>query len=270
MHRTVIIDGDTPIYTAASCCEHAIPFSKHGEPKFDENGVCIGVNEGSPVIYEMDLDKGREHLRDIIEGIRISCRADNVVVALSNYYRPWRKAIMPWYKANRHSMRRPGALRALREYAHQTYRVFERPTLEGDDICGILLTMPDPPFHGPRILASADKDMRTLAGTHYHMNSHFEFEVSALDADKSHMYQTLVGDTTDNYKGCPGIGEKKATELLEKGHNAKEWWDLTAAAFVKAGLTVDYALLHARVARICRHTDWDFNKKEVILWDAPK
>jgi hypothetical protein len=270
MHRTVIIDGDTPVYTAATCCERAIPFSQPGMPVYDEDGNCLGVGTGGPVIYELDFEKGREHLDDIIENIRVTCKADDVVVALSNYDKPWRKALMPWYKANRHSMRRPGALRGLREHIHQKYRTFERPTLEGDDVCGILLTMPDPPFAGQRILASADKDMRTLPGLHYHMRSHFEFEVSPADADRSHMFQTLIGDTTDNYKGCPGIGEKKAEKLLEQGNNIKEWWELTKSAFIKAGVTVDYALLHAQVARICRHTDWDFNERKVILWQSPK
>jgi DNA polymerase I len=177
---------------------------------------------------------------------------------------------MPWYKANRSNMRKPAALKMLRQFVHETYRTFERPTLEGDDVCGILLTMPDSPLKGERILASADKDMRTLPGRHYHLRSRFEFEVSGNEADKWHMFQTLIGDTTDNYKGCPQVGEARAQRLLDQGKNIKEWWPIVVGAFAKAELTEEYALLHARVARICRHTDWDYTKKEVKLWQSPK
>ena len=37
-------------------------------------------------------------------------------------------------------------------------------------------------------------------------------------------------------------------------------------AFEKKGLTEDDALLQARVARILRASDYDFKKKEPIMW----
>ncbi len=270
MRRVVIIDADTPIYTAASNCEVASPFFAEGQDLYDEEGNYLGKSTGGgPTIYEVNEDKGKADLRDIIESIRRATRADDVVCALSNYDDPWRKRIMSWYKGNRKGMRKPAALPALREFIRQTYRTFERHSLEGDDVCGILLTMPDPPFPGQRILASADKDMRTLPGLHYHMRARMEFEVSPEEADRWHMLQTLIGDITDNYHGCPGIGEKRAEKLLSQGSNVKEWWPLVVGAFQKAELTEDYALLHAQVSRICRHDNWDFDKKEVILWQAP-
>jgi DNA polymerase I len=270
--RVVIVDADTPIYTAASKCEAAVPFFKPGQDLYDDEGNVMGKcgeNGGGPVVYEVDLEQGKATLRDIIENIRIATRADSVVCALSNYDNPWRKGIMSWYKGNRKGMRKPSALPELREFVRQNYKTYERPTLEGDDVCGILLTMPDPPFPGKRILASADKDMRTLPGSHYHMRARMEFDVSSAEADRWHMMQTLIGDITDNYHGCPGIGEKKAEKLLSQGTNVKEWWPLVVGAFHRAELTTEYALLHAQVSRICRDDNWDFKKKEVVLWQPP-
>jgi DNA polymerase-1 len=38
-------------------------------------------------------------------------------------------------------------------------------------------------------------------------------------------------------------------------------------AFLKAGLSVEDALLQARLARILRHTDWDVRQQQVRLWE---
>tara|TARA_R100000700_G_C3130555_1_gene115965 strand:- start:592 stop:885 length:294 start_codon:yes stop_codon:yes gene_type:complete len=84
-------------------------------------------------------------------------------------------------------------------------------------------------------------------------------------ANYMHLYQTLVGDATDNYKGCPGVGPKKATEILEE-----PTWDSVVKAFEKAGLTEEDALVQARVARILRADDYNFHKEEVILWQPTK
>jgi DNA polymerase-1 len=73
----------------------------------------------------------------------------------------------------------------------------------------------------------------------------------------------MTGDTTDNYKGCPGIGAVKAKALFEKsGAN----WNTVVEAFRKAGLTEEDALVQARVAYILR--GWDYNPKsrEIKLW----
>lgn len=266
MSRTVIIDADGPIYTAACKSETTVPFARPGTEVYDEEGTFLGISQGGPLIYEFDAVRARNTVQDIIESIRRQCKADKAILALSNYENPWRKKLMPWYKAQRKTMRRPMGLQMLREFLKEEYTCYERPTLEGDDVCGILLTMPDPPFSGERILASSDKDMRTLPGLHFHMRARMEFEVSLKEADRWHMVQTLVGDVTDNYKGCPGIGEARAEKLLEQGSNAGEWWSLTRGAFLKAGLTEEYALLHAQIARICRHTEWDFKERKVIPW----
>jgi DNA polymerase-1 len=78
------------------------------------------------------------------------------------------------------------------------------------------------------------------------------------------MFQTLVGDTSDGYKGCPGVGKVKAEKLL--AGNDKLYWEIVRATFEKAGLTEQDALTQARLARILRFSDWDNEKKEPILW----
>jgi DNA polymerase-1 len=66
-------------------------------------------------------------------------------------------------------------------------------------------------------ICSPDKDLRQIAGTHFDYRNPTEglIIVSEDDASYNFWYQMLVGDTTDNIKGVPGLGDKKATFILK-------------------------------------------------------
>ena len=78
------------------------------------------------------------------------------------------------------------------------------------------------------------------------------------------MYQTLTGDSTDGYSGCPSVGDKTARKIL--GDNPT--WGDVISAYEKRGLTEQDAMVQARVARILRFKDYDFVKHQPILWEA--
>jgi DNA polymerase-1 len=81
------------------------------------------------------------------------------------------------------------------------------------------------------------------------------------------MFQTLVGDTSDGYKGCPGVGKVKAEKLLiDAMENGVPLWTVVKAQYEAKDLTEADALTQARLARILRWSDWDNEKKEPILW----
>jgi DNA polymerase-1 len=73
----------------------------------------------------------------------------------------------------------------------------------------------------------------------------------------------MAGDQTDGYGGVPGIGVKRAETLFkDKGYT----WKTVVSAFEEKDLTEDDALVNARLARILTVEDYDFTKKEPILW----
>ena len=75
--------------------------------------------------------------------------------------------------------------------------------------------------------------------------------------------QTLAGDQTDGYGGVPGIGVKRAEALFkDKGYS----WKTVVKAFKDRDLSEEDALVNARLARILTVDDYDFEKKEPILW----
>lgn len=287
MSRTVLIDGDVFIYQASAAHEY--------EAQWDTWLWTLHA-ELAPAIEQFDDTVGK-----IVEELE----ADKVVVALSDDVN-WRKSVMPSYKHNRVAKRKPVIYKAMREYVAETRETYQRPGLEGDDILGILSThkflIP-----GEKIIVSIDKDMNTIPGKLLNdsrarkemalgpagMFSYADFiqDVSEASADYFHLRQTLTGDVTDGYPGCPGIGPVRADELLteglvltpserviqrgaRKGETEIKWtpttpgtpWEVVVSAYASAGLSEEVALLNARVARIARAADYDFKNKEIKLW----
>jgi DNA polymerase-1 len=145
------------------------------------------------------------------------------------------------------------------------YPSVSKKGLEADDVMGILSTK----FKGRAVIVSIDKDMKTIPGKFYHLHPDKTgtwHETSEKDADYSFLLQALMGDAVDGYGGVPGIGPKTADKLLKK-HGAV--WKTVEDAYIKAGLTKEDALVNARMARILRQEDWDFEKEEVRLWEPP-
>ena len=130
--------------------------------------------------------------------------------------------------------------------------------LEADDLLGILGSS-DKDY----IIWSIDKDLLTVPA--HHLVHGKVVEVDEEQANYNFFYQTLVGDSTDNYKGCPTIGDKKATAILNKNGAS---WKTVVDAYAKQNLSEMVALENARLARILRDGEYNFKTKEVRLWAA--
>jgi DNA polymerase I len=260
--RTLIIDADSLVYQAARAVEHEIQWSET---------LWTLHAELSPAIARLD---------DEVKTLQDTLEADEVVMVLSDYNDPWRKRIMPTYKSNRKSVRKPVVYSPLRDYIHEKYDTYQRSGLEGDDVIGVLLTNPAL-LKGEKIAVSLDKDMKTLPGLHLNLKRAQEkgewtpFAISQWEADYYHLFQAVTGDTTDGYPGCPGVGAVSGAKLLDpfKGDETFDVagaWQAILGAYTKKGLTVEDALVNARVARICRHEDFNYETKQVNLWNPPE
>lgn len=252
---TALVDADILAYQAAAAAEHPI--------KWDDDIWTLHAFER----------EGERRFDEMLENIAAAVKADKVVLALSDTEN-WRKGVLPTYKSKRAATRKPMLLKHLKERALEKYVTFMRPTLEGDDCLGILGTMKKT---GDCIICSLDKDFKTIHGRHYNFGRKEFFEVTPQQADYWHMMQTLTGDTTDGYTGCPRIGSKTAEKILQAALDEctslvnlrqlrESYWRHVVKAYAKAGLSEEEALTQARVARICRSSDYDFKNKQVILW----
>lgn len=243
---TLIIDGDIIAYKASASVEKSFNWGEGiwTVHSFEEEGIAA---------METQIANLVDHLN-----------GGDLIFALSDG-KSFRYDLLPSYKGNRKDTRKPLILPFLKDHLLENYRTYLRPRLEGDDILGILMTSKTI-VQGDKIQVSIDKDQRCIPGKFYDQGRKEFRDISLEEADHFHLYQTLIGDTTDGYTGCPGIGPKTAERLLEQ-HGAT--WATVVKAYVKAGLTEADALVQARVARILRNTDFDFDKKTPILWTPP-
>lgn len=263
MKTTLLIDADIVAFRIAAVSQKTFKFE-------GEDGQVIKattVDDWEDVAPRVDAE-----LAKYME----ATKADELIICLScPTEEGFRKAIFPEYKANRDYSKRPVHLGPCKDYMAENYKSYRKPGLEADDVMGILNTHPTL-VPGRKVTVSEDKDLGTIPGWLYNPAKDTKPRlITEGQADYFHLYQTLVGDSTDNYKGCPGIGPKKAEALLEKHcHETKHdsvfdtyfAWEAIVELFVAKGLTEEDALLQAQLARICRHTDYDFKEGRVILW----
>ena len=239
----LLIDADMYLYQAAQACEVETDW---GDDKWTLHSDAGDVRK----LFKEHIDQFMDQLH-----------GNRAVLCFSDPSRSsFRKELDPTYKQNRRKRRKPLAYAACRDQLTTEYKTIIKPRLEADDVMGIVATRAPGQF----IIVSGDKDMQSVPGLLYRDGE--MREISQAQADYFHLKQTLVGDATDGYPGCPGIGETKAANLLGNGQGS---WQTVVGAFKKAGLTEADALLQARLARILRNTDWCFDKSEVKLWAPP-
>jgi len=82
------------------------------------------------------------------------------------------------------------------------------------------------------VVATFDKDLKTIPNiTWYNMKKHESLAVSEFEAARFFYTQQLMGDTSDNIPGLPGIGEKTAPKLLKDCTNIYSLFRTTASEY---------------------------------------
>ncbi|WP_018868292.1 MULTISPECIES: exonuclease [unclassified Thioalkalivibrio] len=271
MGRLALIDGDIYAYEVAAGAEESINWG---------DGLWTLHSWEEPAIAHLEY-----RIRSLVEAVE----ADDYMVILSDSNN-WRNGVLPTYKQNRVGQRKPLLLNTLKEYLREKHKARIEPGLEADDLLGIMATSN---LTKQPVVITKDKDLQTVPGLHFlsHKPERGIFEVTQEEADNWHLIQALAGDVTDGYTGCPGIGVETAREIVEtcmgvypydhtfksgprkgtteirfKKEECSDPWTAILTHYKKAGLGVEFALTQARVARILRSGEYNFETKEVNLW----
>ena len=194
-----------------------------------------------------------------VERILSETGTENVLLCFTSRGN-FRYSVLPTYKFNRRGKPKPVLLDALIEHAWEVWECKAMDCLEADDVMGIMATRSP----GCYVIATIDKDLKQIPGIQYNWKEERVKDVKSSEADYWFYFQVLTGDSTDGYAGCPGIGVCRARTVL-KGVT-EDPWARVVAAFESRGLTEEDALVQARVARILRADDYDFQERQPILW----
>ncbi|MCR4300308.1 MAG: DNA polymerase I [Sulfuricaulis sp.] len=198
----ILVDGSSYLYRAF----HAMPAlaNSRGEP----TGAVYGVTN---MLRRLLSDYDTEYMAVVFDAKGKTFRDD----------------IYPEYKANRPPM--PDELVTQIESIHAIVRALGLPLLqvggvEADDVIGTLARAAAAEGRDA-VISTGDKDMAQLVDGHVQLVDTMKDAVYDRDAVVAKFgvtpeqivdYLTLVGDTSDNIPGVPGVGPKTAAKWLQE------------------------------------------------------
>ena len=200
-----LIDGDIVVYRAAA------------------------VSENDPHIGQL-IDRIDFTMQDILD----ACRTKNYIAYVGGSGN-FRKVLSPEYKAHR-TKPPPKFLNEAKEHLITKWRAKVSIDCETDDELGILATENE----NKCVICSIDKDLRQIPGLHYNWVIKGFGTETYVTGMYNFFYQMLKGDTADNVKGLPRIGDVRAKRLLAQFDNPQDWEEMTQTLYKEHNL--DYEL----------------------------
>ncbi|OGI40039.1 MAG: DNA polymerase I [Candidatus Muproteobacteria bacterium RBG_16_62_13] len=231
----VLVDGSSYLYRAF----HAMPAltNSRGEP----TGAVYGV---ANMLRRLLKDYQPEHMAVVFDAPGRTFRDD----------------IYPEYKANRPPM--PDPLVAQIDPLHRVIEAMGLPLLmvpgvEADDVIGTLAR--EAAAQGiATIISTGDKDMAQLVDGHVRLVDTMQDRIYDREAvvakfgvppERIIDYLALVGDTSDNIPGVPGVGPKTAARWLNEFGSLDQLKARSGEVAGKAGETLRASLAQLEQAR---------------------
>tara|TARA_R100000458_G_scaffold31140_1_gene28554 strand:+ start:3052 stop:3822 length:771 start_codon:yes stop_codon:yes gene_type:complete len=244
----LLIDADMLLFQAVKICEVEIEWMP------DVITTHLNVNEVK-FLFDSLLNQKKEQTK--VDRLTLCWTAED----------NFRKKIDPTYKGNRRSTWhriKPVGFKEARRRIEDSYPSECWYRLEADDVLGILQTRSE---DEDPIIWSGDKDLKQIPG--YHLSDDGEVYLITEDEADAYFYrQCLIGDAVDGYSGCPSIGTKTAEKLIPlEDFDSTSAWGTVINSYKKKGLSEEYALTQARLARILRATDYP--NDSIALWTPP-
>src|SRR5574341_958032 len=166
-------------------------------------------------------------MEETLYDILTKTNADSYKIWLSDSLENnWRYKLYSEYKSSRKDKPKPIHYQALVNHLLSEHEAEVAWGEEGDDALGIDQDKDGyfTDFHEGEFktcICSIDKDLLQIPGLHYNWVKGEYRTITEQRGLYNFYIQLLVGDSTDDIPGCPGIGYKKAPKILEGCQN--EW-----------------------------------------------
>lgn len=176
-----------------------------------------------------------------------SYNAGTIIAAADWGGSSYRKTLFPEYKANRKELvekqtseEKEASRKFFDEYErvlealdkHPRIQLFRYQGVEADDIAAYLVSRLHDYGFDQAWLISSDRDWDLLVGPHVSRFSTVTRKEVTLDTwdypvtpENYLSYKVLIGDTSDNIPGIPGVGPKRAASLIEEYGSALDIYD---------------------------------------------
>jgi DNA polymerase-1 len=275
-NKTLLVDADTLIFAACVMNEYQedlLPREFYSDAEWDEIVNNPYYDSESHAIWYLDEEKAWSDIVERLLEIQGLTNTKDYELHLTSG-KGFRAKVDPMYKGNRAKLRYPTGLQIMKDKAVKELGAIIHTEFESDDIV-VAKKMKWPNKY---IMSSPDKDvLYSVPGKHFNYYRSVQYniepkwvEVDAETALKFQYYQCLMGDSTDNIKGCPGIGKKRAEEALRDLVSTCDMWKKVVSMFEAKGLTIKDALRDMRLVSMHQlYYDAKKDKWEVRLWEPP-
>jgi|TARA_Y100000289_G_scaffold63590_1_gene74274 5'-3' exonuclease len=224
----------------------AIEFADVLKPQPKENILIVdGLNIAFRWRHQGILDFKWDYIRTV-ESLAKSYEAGTIIITADGGS-SYRKEIYPEYKANRKERFADQTEQEQKEFEmfmaefsstltelKKKHMVFQFKGVEADDIAAYISKNLDEYGFQDCWLISSDKDWDLLINdrvsrfstvtrketTVYNWDDHYDFEIPDYIT-----FKCLTGDKGDNVPGIPGIGPKRAVQLMEQYGNVFDIYD---------------------------------------------
>lgn len=182
----------------------------------------VALIDGDSLCFISSKDTIQSSIKNIDSMMRMilaktSCDRYLLFLSRGKYFR---HRVNEDYKGNRKNMKSTLVyLRTLKQYLVEEYGGLFYDNLEADDLVAFAArTIVTKKYGGITscVICSPDKDViGQIPGWHFSYKSHDFIKTTPDDALRFLWYQTLIGDSTDNISGIPGVGKKTANKILD-------------------------------------------------------
>ena len=193
----LLIDGDPIVYRIGFACQK----------KDKETGLVTADPESHT------LHSCKQFINQMLE----VTGADTYKIYLTGKGN-FRYKVREDYKANRKGADKPVHYQLVRDYLVKKFKAQVVDGIEADDALAL-------GQQSDTAIASIDKDLLMVEGRHYNYGKCTWQDVTAKQGEYFFYKQMLTGDRVDNITGIRGLGEKKASKLLDT--TPRKDWDET-------------------------------------------
>jgi len=258
MPRTALVDGDIIVYScgfASDVREWHCPdgtifsYAKEAKKYCDDNG--LDKEELELTYTSSPLSHTLHNVKLVLKKILDATEAKKLIIYLTGKENFRNDVPSPLkYKGNRDKNHKPTQYKEIIQFLLENYNTIITNGEEADDAMGIEQSSKP---NGDTVICTKDKDLDMIRGLHYNWTKDREpYEVSEEQAIKSFYIQLLTGDRVDNIQGIRGIGNKKASVLLDGIEEEEELLKVAVEQYERAGLTKEDLINNGRLLWIRR------------------
>ncbi len=142
------------------------------------------------------------------------------------------------YKGNRDPSHKPHWFKDIREHLIRRWGAEVVEGIEADDA---IATAQMKQLHIPEhdgdtgyansVICTIDKDLDQIPGWHYNFVTKERYWVSDEEGIRNFYMQLLTGDRVDNIQGVPGIGPKRAADMLSGCKTERDMYNVCYQAY---------------------------------------